>query len=332
MRLRVTVLAVACLWGATKPAPAATLYNFEVAGWTASALSGPDGRTFSHCGGFANYQNRVSLAFMLLRDFHWRIGFVNPAWSLTTGQTYEVLLNLDSDPPTVAQAVAVSTAGVEIAITDNAKDRFVKARELHVKTAGQAFDFSLAGTAQLLPALRRCVETNLGQPRSAQSSNPFVAAPDARMPASQIIQRHRAEAIALVTNILSRAGISGYRILGMDESFTHDAYWVAGQLFGEIDVILDKTPELIYASEISDDASKCKGKFASGSIPASESGWFRMFAQCSMGDKVSTAFAVVVPRNSGGYYLISTGSVESDEAARQKDADIRHAASVVLGQ
>ena len=333
MRLRVTVLVLACLFGSIRPSPAdTTLYNFEVAGWTASVLSGPDGRTFGRCGGFANYANGISLAFVLGRDFRWSIGLVNPAWSLTTGQTYDVLLNLDSDPPSVAQAVAVSTAAVQIAITDNAKDRFVKARELRVKTAGQAFAFSLAGTAQLLPALRRCVETNLNQPASTQSSNPFVATPGAGMPASQIVQRHRAEATALLANILGRAGIAGYRVLELDESYKHDAYWVAGRLFGGIDIILDKTPELISASTISDDARTCKGKFAPGSIPASESGWFRLFTQCNMGDKVGTAFAVIVPRNSGGYYMIATGSVESDEAARQKDADIRQAVSVILGR
>jgi len=327
MRLRVTVLALACLLGSIKPSPAATLYNFEVAGWTASALSGPDGRTFSHCGGFANYENGVSLAFVLLRDFRWGVGIVNPAWSLTTGQTYDALLNLDSDPPSVAQALAVSTAGVQIEITDKAKDRFIKARELHVKTAGQAFAFRLTGTAQLLPALRRCVETNLNLPGSTQSPNPSLATP----PASQIIQRHRAEAVALLTSILGRAGITGYRILEIDQSYTHDAYWVAGRLFGGIDIILGKTPELISASTISDDARICKGRFASGSIPASERGWFRLFTQCEMGDKTGTAFAVIVPRNSGGYYMIATGSGESDEDARQKDADVRQAALVVLG-
>ena len=330
MRLRVTGLIVACLLRAIESSPADTLYNFEVAGWTVSALS--DGGTFSRCGGFANYANGISLAFVLARDFRWSIGLVNPAWSLTTGQTYDVMLNLDSDPPTGAQAVAVSTAAVQIAIADKARDRFVKARELHVKTAGQAFAFSLAGTAQLLPALHRCVETNLAQAGSAQSSNPFVRTPGPGVPASQIVQRHRAEATALAANILGRAGMTGYRILEADESYQHDAYWTAGRYFGGIDVVVDKTPELIYANSISDDARKCKGKFASGSIPATEGGWFRFFEQCEMADTVGTAFAVVVPRRTGGYYVISTGSSEPDEAVRQKDADIRQAASVILGQ
>ncbi len=329
MRLRIAALVLACLLGWSRPSPAATVYTVDVAGWAVSALSGPDGRTFSHCGGFATYENGVSLGFMLARDLRWGIGLANPAWSLTTGQAYEVLLNLDSDPPSAAQAAAVSAAGVWIAITESAKDRFIRARELHVKTAGTAFNFRLTGTAQLLPALRRCVEAYLDQPGKGPSSNPFVAAPGAGMSASPIIQDHRAEATALVANILSRAGISGYRIVDVDESYQHDAYWVAGQLFGGIDVVVGKTAELIYANSISEDARRCKGKFASGSIPASEGGWFRFFEKCDMGGTVGTAFGAIVPRNSGGYYMIATGSLD-DEAARQTDADIREAASLIL--
>ena len=332
MRARFVVIAAACLFGWIRPSPAETLYNFEFAGWTGSAFSEPDGRTLSHCAAFANYQNGVSLAFLLWRDRRWGMSFANHSWSLTKGQTYDIKLALDADPPSAAQAVAVSTEAVVVTLGVNARDRFIKARELRMKTAGQEFSFTLAGTAQLMPALQRCMETNRSpQPAMAQS-NPFVAPAEKGVPPSQIIQSHRAEATALLTKILSGAGIAGFRIAEIDKSYKHDVYWIAGKLFGGIDVIVDKTPELISATTIGDDATICKGKFASGSTPASETGWFRGFTKCDLGDRSATGFFVIVPRNAGGYYMIFTGSFESEEPARQRDADIRQAAFVILGK
>jgi hypothetical protein len=332
MRVRLFVFAVACLFAGLKPSAAETLYNFEVAGWTGSAFSDPDSRKLSHCAAFANYQNGVSLAFLLWRDRHWGMSVANHSWSLTKGQTYDVMLNLDSDPPSAAQAVAVSTEAVVVTLGSNAKDRFMKARQLRMKTAGQEFSFTLAGTAQLMPALQRCMETNPNTPPAVAQSNPFVATAERGIPSTQMVQSHRAEATALVTKILGNAGITGFRIVEIDKSYKHDVYWTAGKLFGGIDVIVDKTPELISATTIGEDATVCKGKFASGSMPASEAGWFRGFTKCDLGDRAATAFFVIAPRPAGGYYMIATGSFESEEPARQKDADIRQAAFVILSK
>jgi hypothetical protein len=332
MRVRSVVFGAVCLFGWTSASSAEAPSTFEVAGWTGSAYSDADGRAFTHCAAFANYQNGVTVAFVFSRDRRWGMTVTNPSWSLTKGKTYDILLYLDSDPPSAAQAVALVTDGVVVTLGANAKERIIKAHELHMKAAGQEFSFSLAGTAQLLPALQRCTEMNQNAQPAAAPSNLFATATNKGARPSQIIQPHRAEATALMTKILAGAGITGFRIAEIDRAYTHDVYWTVGKLFGGIDVVVDKTPELISAGTIGGDATSCKGRFASGSMPASEAGWFRGFTKCDLADRSATGFFVIVPRSAGGYYMIFTGSFESEEPARQKDADVRQAAFVILSK
>ena len=65
-------------------------------------------------------------------------------------------------------------------------------------------------------------------------------------------------------------------------------------------------------------------------MPADKNGEWRTFTKCGEDKDAVTVFYFIVPRKAGGHYLIGTGSLGSDEPARQIESDIRQA--VVTGR
>lgn len=332
MRLVVACGAILALIGGPGAASAETLYNFQVAGWTAGAYTKQNTKQFNHCAASAAYNSGILMVFSVSRTYTWSMGFSHRAWHLTKGQSYDIAFTVDQAPPIGGRAIAIGPSQVEVPLADSSQlfQRFRQGHQLRVAAAGQVFSFNLTGTSQVLPALLRCVQANVqpSAPTTTATANPFVApAPAPTNPAGQgRPPAYRAEAVSLAANILGSAGVVGFRITDDDKNGFIDAAWRADSLFGMVRIEPKEPPALISAGMIAVDAAGCKSKFASGSMPATDNNELtRMFTKCGEGDQGWTVYYFIMPRKAGGYYLIGTGASGSDEPARQVESDIRQA-------
>lgn len=155
-------------------ASADTLTTFGIGNWSAGAYSANGSTAFDHCAGQASYKNGIVVVFEVGSKFQWSIGFQNPTWQLTAGQSYPVAFTIDNDAPSLGTAVAITTNQVQVQLAANTPlfERFMRGELLRVDAASQNFAFDLTNTAELLPALLQCAERYTG---SSGPANPFAA-------------------------------------------------------------------------------------------------------------------------------------------------------------
>jgi hypothetical protein len=170
--LACAAMAWACGAGATS---ADTLSNFRIGAWLAGAYSVNGTAAFDHCAGSASYKNGVYMIFAVSRTFQWSMGFENPAWALTPGQSYPIAFTVDGKSPSQATAIALTNNQVEVPLADSVPlfETFMHGEVLRVDAATQNFTFDLTNTVELLPALLQCVQNNVGVQSS--SANPFAS-------------------------------------------------------------------------------------------------------------------------------------------------------------
>ena len=191
--------------------------------------------------------------------------------------------------------------------------------------------FKLTDTSRLLPTLLDCV-------RNALTPIPMQTAQAPRpTPAQAPAEDYRAEATAIAANLLSQAGIVGFRILpaGQDQlGHQADVSWTAGNLSGALLVVQDKSlespadtaPQLIAMA-----AKACKGAFMSGSLPEEAHGTqARVFTNCRTDKTIRTIYYLTMRRPRGGYYVFATAADGAEEPAKEADTNIRTAVFNVL--
>jgi hypothetical protein len=155
-------------------ASADTMSTFKIGNWSAGAYSVNGTNTFDHCAGAAMYKNGTNMAFSVSRTFQWSMGFENPTWSLTVGQSYPIAFTVDGRSASQASAIAISKDEVEVPLADSVPlfEVFMHGEVLKVDAAAQNFTFDLTNTVELLPALLRCAQSYVGV--QGPSSNPFA--------------------------------------------------------------------------------------------------------------------------------------------------------------
>jgi hypothetical protein len=167
------------------------------------------------------------------------------------------------------------------------------------------------------------------------NSNPFVASSPSPAPGSAR-DATRAEATALVANVLSQSGIAGFRILPPNEIpkewQANDAVWTATGVVGTVIVLppmSDPTLEDIRSVVLVRDAKNCKGKFASGSLgndPSAPANSAQLFTACDASDGSWTAYYTAIPRRAGGFYVFSEFGVGANsQPAKSAETAIREA-------
>lgn len=333
-------LAATCL---ASPADAATVRNFNVAGWNASVHTDRGG-AFSHCASSSKYKSGISVIFSVNKNMRWTVGFMHPDWKYNVGDTFPIAFTIDDMKPISDRVTAFAASGVRLEADDSAElfKRFRLGNRLRVATVQRVFEFNLTGTNEMLTSLAACAYAKgrvNGTPPMA--SNPF-APPEAARPrqadgaASATL---RVEATAFAANLLSAANITGYRLLGPDEppKVKGDARWIVpGKELGIVKILpgLKKEEQKAFGADlISEDARQCTGKFASGSMPDDEKGIARAFTICDLGEAILSMYYFTLPRPAGGAYVIATGSFGGEEAAAQakeKHENFRNAAYTVI--
>lgn len=328
-------------------ASAEAIRNFRVGNWKGGAYTKADNRReFNHCAALAKYRSGVSVILAVNRSYEWSMGFLNPRWSLTKGNSYDISFTVDGAAPIESKALAINGEQVEVKLPDSSElfNQFRWGRQLTVTTAGQEFGFRLTDTSELLPMLLECVNRYAGPPARG-GANPFERAgaapakpadkPAAAPPAGDAAAR--AEATALAANLLAQSGINGFQILSPAETGTlkADAAWRAGAVTGMVKVVkTELRPEQISGSIIGSDAPVCRGRFLSESGPDKNAGaeMPRVFTSCEDGADKWTFYYIGVPRPGGGYYVMSTSTKGNEQPAKDADQSIRAAVQKVLSK
>jgi hypothetical protein len=174
MRTITALLACACVLGGASGVSADQLTSFNVGIWSGGAYSDGDGsKTFSYCAGSATYNSGITVVFVVDKAFEWGIGFFDPAWNLTSGNSYPIAFAIDSSSPILGNATAITTNEVlmPLAPTVALFKAFMHGALLKVSASAGSFEFKLTNTVEFLPALLACTEVYAG--KAPTSANPF---------------------------------------------------------------------------------------------------------------------------------------------------------------
>lgn len=324
---------VACLVLSGLPAAAEQMRTFKVGNWHAAAFRDQGTKRFSHCAGAVTYNSGVGVIFSVDRGYKWRVLFSAPHFNLEPGSTVKLGLSIDGDAPTTAVADAPNrqTVRIELAATAALFNRLRGAHQLRLFATDLSHTFNLTGTSRLLPALVDCVK-NEGRPPVQVAAPPIqpvqIQAPPA--PVSAPSSDHRAEATALVANLLSQAGVTGFQIAPAEDDKigrVPEVVWASATLSGALFILQDrdiKRPSDTTPLLLAVDAKACKGKFASGSMPDEAHGTqARLFTACETDKASRTTFYLTTARPQGGFYVFATTADGADAPAKEADANIR---------
>lgn len=315
------LLAIATLAvSATFFAGQAEAYNINVAGWKGGSYNSRTTGNFSHCVVSAKYKRGDRLLLSINRKYIFSLGIADSRWNLRKGSKYDVTLQVDRRQRFFRTAVAVSSRQLVIRINDRATffKMMRRGRTLWIDANGLNRGYSLRGTRKALNATLRCVKYKLryasndgggsfdqprsvDQPRESFSNSRTKEKPQqfAGLPPKTPLTKKRRRAPNAVSNeraliysinLLSDAGISGYKLLEKNP-FRNAGYQVAWRYSkgkrGALATFKNRKPGFVdtqTAKILGSDAKSCKGKFASG-FRKSDSGpnWSgrRLFTVCS---------------------------------------------------
>ena len=297
----------------------AQAYRINVAGWKGGSYNSRTTGRFSHCVVSAKYKRGDRLLLSINRKYVFSLGIADNRWNLRKGSKYDVTLQVDRRQAFKRIAVAVSSRQLVIPINDRATFfRMIRSgRTLWINANGLNRGYSLRGTSRALAATLRCVKQKLryagnddgyDQPRSVDEPRVSGPVPDGEVitkprkfvglpPKSKLPAKRRApngvsdqKALIQTINLLSEAGISGYKLLE-NNPFKKAGYQVAWRYSkgkrGALATFANRKPGFVdtqTAKLLGSDAKACKGKFASG-FRKSDSGpkWSgrRLFTVCS---------------------------------------------------
>ncbi len=307
--------------------------------------------SLTHCAASGRYRNGLTLIFSVTESLAWGISFLNPEWNIREGRVIDVEFQIDSGRTNRASARAVSSRQIVAKLPDSADlfNQFRYGSRLLVSiNDGKPVPFNLSDTNAMLTEVLRCanrykgyVDRGSNNLRDADrglrddlrddrlSRAPNLRDDDLRddrrqtpqAPAKQGLMptpESQAEARDVATDILRRANFN-YDVQRPDQLTdelrnTYDAVWRGDGVLGTLRILSGSrtaTIDKVRGDMISSDAVTCKGKFASGALPAmSGSQSQTIFTSCE-GQNNWSVYYIVVPRRKGGVYLLGiSGSGE----------------------
>lgn len=345
--LAIATVGVALL--APASAGAATIQSYKVSNWDLGAYSNNSTGRFTHCAASGRYRNGLTLIFSVTESLNWGISFLNPEWNIREGRVIDIEFQIDSGRVNRATARAVASKQIVAKLPDSANlfNQFRYGSRLVVSiNDGKPVLFNLSDTNAMLTEVLRCAnrykgyvdrggnslrdaDRNSGLRDDGLSRLPNSRDDDLRNERRQTppapskqgttpTPESQAEAREVVTNILRRANFD-YEVqkpeqLSDELRNTFDAVWRGDGVLGTLRILSGSraaTIDKVRGDMISSDAVTCKGKFASGALPAmSGSQSQTMFTSCE-GQSNWSVYYIVVPRKKGGVYLLGfSGSGE----------------------
>ena len=292
--------------------------------WEGGAYTDDNTGEFSHCAVSAAYRSGINFFVSVNKYWGWTLGFADQSWVLTDGQ--KIPINLTFDNRVQFNVVGTATrvgATVNFVIVPMPTDSqlinaFRRAYVMKAVAQGQTFGFNLDATAQMLPALASCVQTNLSG--GAPSTAPRLTS-EASTAGSADDRDLQMEAIQLATNFIFASGLRNPKVLSRQDTpvafANYGAAWKSDEAVGAVKIVPPdggQTKGLDVAAAIAaGDAASCKGKFASGRVSEliDSEVVFRGFSSCEDSDGSRTAQFFVVPRKGGGFVIFSVANFQS---------------------
>ena len=360
------VVVVAALLAAVGSVEARGPYGvIKVAGWAGGAFTDDKTGQFSNCIASANYKSGINFGVIVTNTMNWGLAFSHPNWNLTQGQKFPIVLSFDGRNTFNVDGVMMSSNSVLVAMPDNSSliGSFRAAKTMSAFAQGSLFQFTLDGTAILLPALVSCVKTiNAGGiTAAADFTAPLIAAKAAkRAPppttASSLqpgipqegSAEYQLEAMQIASNFILKASLERPSILSRSETpasvASTGAAWKADNATGFVRIIPPQ-PNIsgldVAAAIVGNDAKDCKGKFASArnSELVDSDVVFRGMSACEDSSRSVIAEYFIFPRKKGGFILFSVltpaRSMAQQPQGKQREdinSGFRKAAYVSLGQ
>jgi S1-C subfamily serine protease len=133
--------------------------SISVGNWTGGAYTSDETGEFTSCSVFAPYKSGISVYVIVGANMTWRLGFSSESWTLTTGQTFPIILTFDGQQPFNVYAAAIGPHVLAVNMPDNSTliNQFRKSKSMSAFTHGHLFQFDMSGTSALIPTLVNCV-------------------------------------------------------------------------------------------------------------------------------------------------------------------------------
>lgn len=334
---------------ALSPAYAAGPYgSIRVGLWTGGAYTNDSTAAFSHCAAFAPYNSGITVFVALGSGHQWTLGFAHQAWKLQQGEGFPIVLTFDGREQFNVLGNAQTSNFVVVPMPQNSSllSQFRKSNGMTALAKGNAFQFALTSTSQLMLVLSNCVDRmNHGGIRVAGdfsvSAPTWTAQPAAApQPAAPVTvqsslggesaEDYKLEAMEIATNFILKTSLQSPRILSRSEIpatlISDGAAWRSEEASGTVKIVSGdgNLKGVDVASAIaSADSKECKGKFVTGRAAdlVDSDVVFRGFAICEDSSGSRSAQYFVVPRKKGGFIVLSVVSDMKTEPARNAMKD-----------
>jgi S1-C subfamily serine protease len=134
------------------------LGSIKIGQWKGGAYTNDTTGAFSHCAAGAPYLNGTYLVFGQLADQSWNVGFGNPAFHLSAGETFPIDVTLDGKEKLHLFGSALSSEVVFAAIPSiTVLNQFRKAHFMVAEGKGTTFQFKLDAINPVLATISNCV-------------------------------------------------------------------------------------------------------------------------------------------------------------------------------
>jgi hypothetical protein len=338
--------------------------SIKVAGWSGGAFTDDRTGEFSNCIASANYKSGINFGVLVSKNVSWALAFNHPSWSLVAGQKFPIVLSFDGRNTFNVDGVALAGSMVIVPMPDTSDliKSFRAARMMSAFAQGNLFQFDLAGTSVLLPALVNCVRTiNSGGLAAATDFTAHIlAAKTARQPppptAASSLQpnipqegsaEYQLEAMQIASNFILKASLDHPTLLSRSETpvsvVSTGAAWKADNATGFVRIVPPQSNVSgldVAAAIIGNDAKDCRGKFMSArnSELVDSDVVFRGMSSCEDSERSVIAEYFIFPRKAGGFIMFSvlsptrtTGQQVQSQKHDEQNTGFRKAAYVSLG-
>jgi S1-C subfamily serine protease len=131
--------------------------SIHVGNWNGGAYTDDKTGAVSHCAAGTTYASGVNVVIAHNVQGAWTLGFGNPAWRLTQGETFPVDVTLDGQTQYHLFGTAITTDMILSVLPNNSVNEIRKAHLMVAVAKGTPLQFVLASTGQLVPVIANCV-------------------------------------------------------------------------------------------------------------------------------------------------------------------------------
>lgn len=363
VRRMLWLVSVAALLVASQASAKGPFGAIHVGNWRGGAFTNDADGTFTHCQAAAQYQSGIVVTVGMTAAESWGLIFAHHSWQVEANEQFPIELTFDGQQQfhVFGTTLANDHVRVNMPPTSAVLAVFRKASGMTAFAKGQAFQFRLQATSELLPALSNCVASVKahGLPEGGEAT--FAALPNAPnaprtgprpvavapavaaaapvvgtsmnpAPPSQPSPELQIEAVELASNFIIKSSLHEPRVLSRAETpvelVSTGAAWRSQEATGFVRIVPPQREMKgldVAAAVVANDAKNCRGKFASGRLSelVDSDVVFRGFASCEDSGGSRTSQYFIVPRRKGGFVMFSVVASSKIEQAHDLNKEER---------